>query len=177
MNRTFKIGVFDEEEKFISSIKSLQEKEFKIYDVFTPYPVHEVFHLLKRKSRLPTAAYFFGLFAIIAVLAFLFYTSVINWPIVYGGKPFNSFPSFIVVTIVLTIFTVTIASLATFSARSKLIPGRENTIFDQRATNDKFLIVVNTDILDKSKSEQISTMMKEQGAVEVLDKEFENINA
>jgi hypothetical protein len=177
MDRTFKIGVFDEEEKFISSIKSLQEKGFKIYDVFTPYPVHEVFHLLKRKSRLPTAAYFFGLFAIIAVLAFLYYTSVINWPIVYGGKPFNSFPSFIVVTIVLTIFTVTIASLATFSARSKLIPGRENTIFDQRATNDKFVIVVNTDILDKSKSEQIVTMMKEQGAVEVLDKEFENINA
>ena len=78
MNRTFKIGIFDEEEKFISSIKSLQEKEFKIYDVFTPYPVHEVFHLLKRKSRLPTAAYFFGLFAIIAVLAFLYYTSVIR---------------------------------------------------------------------------------------------------
>ena len=177
MNRTFKIGIFDEEGKFISSIKSLQEKEFKIYDVFTPYPVHEVFHLLKRKSRLPTAAYFFGLFAIIAVLAFLYYTSVISWPIVYGGKPFNSFPSFIVVTIVLTIFTVTIASLATFSARSKLIPGRENTIFDHRATDDKFVIVVNTDILDNARSEQIATLMKEQGAVEVLDKEFENINA
>jgi len=177
MKRAFKIGIFDEEEKFISSIKSLQGKEFKIYDVFTPYPVHEVFHLLKRKSRLPTAAYFFGLFAIIAVLAFLYYTSVISWPISYGGKPFNSFPSFIVVTIVLTIFTVTIASLATFSARSKLIPGRENTIFDHRATDDKFVIVVNTDILDNSKSELITTLMKEQGAVEVLDKEFDNINA
>ncbi len=177
MNRTFKIGVFDEEEKFISSIRSLQEKKFKIYEVFTPYPVHEVFHLLKRKSRLPTAAYFFGLFAIIAVLSFLYYTSVINWPIVYGGKPFNSFPSFIVVTIVLTIFTVTIASLAAFSARSKLIPGRENTIFDHRATDDKFVIVVNTDILNSSKSEQIASLMKEQGAVEVIDKEFENVNA
>jgi hypothetical protein len=177
MKRAFKIGIFDEEERFISSIKSLQEKEYTIYDVFTPYPVHEVFHLLKRKSRLPTAAYFFGLFAIIAVLAFLYYTSVISWPIVYGGKPFNSFPSFIVVTIVLTIFTVTIASLATFSARSKLIPGRENTIFDHRATDDKFVIVVNTDILDNSKSEQITLLMKEQGATEVLDKEFENINA
>jgi hypothetical protein len=177
MKRAFKIGIFDDEERFISSIESLQKKEFKIYDVFTPYPVHEVFHLLKRKSRLPTAAYFFGLFAIIGVLAFLYYTSVINWPIVYGGKPFNSFPSFIVVTIVITIFTVTIASLAAFSARSKLIPGRENTIFDHRATDDKFVIVVNTDILDNSKSEQIATLMKEQGAVEVLDKELENISA
>jgi len=177
MKKTYKIGIYDDEETFISSIKSLQQKEFKIYDVFTPYPVHEVFHLLKLKSRLPTAAYFFGLFAIIAVLAFLYYTSVINWPIVYGGKPFNSFPSFIVVTIVITIFTVTIASLATFSARSKLIPGRDNTIFDHRATDDKFVIVVNTDTLDDSGSDQIEALMKEQGAVEVLDKEFENVIA
>jgi hypothetical protein len=177
MIKAFKIGIFDEEEKFISSIKSLQEKEFKIHDVFTPYPVHEVFHLLKRKSRLPTAAYFFGLIAIFSILAFLYYTSVINWPIVYGGKPFNSFPSFIVVTIVLTIFTVTIASLAVFSARSNLFPGRENTIFDDRATDDKFVIVVDTDILDKSLAEKAATIMKEEGATEVLDKEFENIKS
>jgi hypothetical protein len=36
---------------------------------------------------------------------------------------------------------------------------------------------VNTDILNSSKSEQIATLMKEQGAVEVIDKEFENVNA
>ena len=177
MNRAFKIGIFDEEEKFISSIKSLQEEQYIIYDVFTPYPVHDVFHLLKRKSRLPTAAYFLGLFAIIAVLAFLYYTSVLDWPIDYGGKPFNSFPSFIVVTIVLTIFTVTIGSLAAFSARSGLYPGKENTIFDHRSTDDKFVIVVNADTLDNSKSGQLVTLMQKEGAVEVLDKEFETINA
>lgn len=177
MIRTFKIGIFEEEEKFISSIKSLQEKEIKIHDVFTPYPVHEVFHLLKRRSRLPTAAYFFGLIAILSVLAFLYYTSVINWPIVYGGKPFNSFPSFIVVTIVLTIFTVTIASLAAFSARSNLFPGRENTIFDERATDDKFVIVVDTAKDDKLLADDAEALMKKNGATEVLDKEFENIQS
>jgi len=122
MSKAFKIGVFDDEKKFISSIKLLKEGEYNIHDVFTPYPIHEVFHLLKRRSHLPTAAYFFGLFGIIATLAFLYYTSVIDWPIVYGGKPFNSFPSFIVVTIIITILTVTILSLALFSARSKLFP-------------------------------------------------------
>jgi hypothetical protein len=177
MTRAFKIGIFDKEEKFISSIRSLQEQEFLIYDVFTPYPVHEVFHLLKRKSKLPLAAYFFGLFGIIATLAFLYYTSVIDWPIVYGGKPFNSFPSFIVVTIVLTIFIVTIASLAAFSARSKLIPGRDNTIFDHRATDDKFVIVVNTDGLDKSKVERAGHLMEGMGAIEVFDKEFKSVKA
>jgi hypothetical protein len=176
MVRTFKIGVFVEEEKFLASIRSLQDQKIPIYDVFTPYPVHEVFHLLKRKSKLPTAAYFFGLFGIGATLAFLYYTSVIDWPVVYGGKPFNSFPSFIVVTIIVTILTVTIASLALFSARSKLLPGRENTIFDLRATDDKFVIVVETDYSDASTSARAGRIMEEQGAVEISEKEFGKIN-
>jgi hypothetical protein len=176
MNMGFKIGIFDEEEKFISSIKSLQEKDFIIHDVFTPYPVHEVLHLLKRRSRLPAAAYFMGLSAILATLAFLYYTAVIDWPVVYGGKPFNSFPSFIVITIVLTILTVTIGSLALFSARSKLLPGRDNTIFDHRATDDKFVIVLNTGKLDRSTADHAGNIMKELGAIEIIDKDFEKVN-
>jgi hypothetical protein len=177
MNRTFKIGIFDEEEKFISSIRALQDKNLTIHDVFTPYPIHEVFHLLKVKSRLPLAAYLFGIFAIVAVLAFLYYTSVMDWPIDYGGKPFNSFPSFVVITVVLTIFTVTILSLGVFSARSKLVPGRENTIFDYRATDDKFVIVIETGKQDSASLNLIADIMKEHGASEIHDKEFEKIYA
>jgi hypothetical protein len=173
----YKIGIFDDEEKFLSSIRKLQEQKVAIFDVFTPYPIHEVFHLLKRKSKLPTAAYFYGLFGMIGTLGFLYFTSVINWPVVYGGKPFNSFPSFIVVTIIITIFTVTILSLATFSARSKLFPGRKNTIFDIRATDNKFVIVVGIDEADKSLSDSAEKVMNENGATEILVKELEKVKA
>ncbi len=177
MTRTYKIGIFDDEGKFISTIRTLKEQKLEIFDVFTPYPVHEVFHLLKRKSRLPTAAYFFGLFGIVATLGFLYFTSVVNWPLVYGGKPFNSFPSFIVVTIVVTILTVTLASLALFSVRSKLFPGRDNTIFDLRATDDKFVIVVDTNSPDATVARKADDIMNELGATEIIDREFDNVQA
>jgi hypothetical protein len=177
MTRTYKIGIFDDEGKFISSLRALKEQKLEIFDVFTPYPVHDVFHLLKRKSRLPTAAYFFGLFGIVATLGFLYFTSVVNWPLVYGGKPFNSFPSFIVVTIVVTILTVTLASLALFSARSKLFPGRDNTIFDLRATDDKFVIVVDTNSPDATVARKAGDIMNELGAMEIIDREFDNVQA
>jgi hypothetical protein len=157
----------------ISSLKKLDEQKIKIYEVFTPYPLHDVIKILKRKSRLPTAAYFYGLFAIVAVLAFLYYTSVISWPIVYGGKPFNSFPSFIVITIVLTIFTVTITSLATFSARSKLYPGQVNPIFHEEATDDKFVVVLSEEEVDESTMKNAESLMKSEGAIEVLTKSFD----
>lgn len=174
MAKDFKIGIYDDEEKFISSVKFLIGQNVSVYEVFTPYPVGEVFHLLKRKSRLPLAAYFFGIFGIMATLGFLYYTSVINWPLVYGGKPFNSFPSFVVVTIVITIFTVTILSLALFSARSKLIPGRDNTIFDRGATDNKFVIVIEA---EEAGGPDALSIMKENGAVEVIDRKFDNVTA
>jgi hypothetical protein len=101
----------------------------------------------------------------------------VNWPLVYGGKPFNSFPSFIVVTIVVTILTVTLASLALFSARSKLFPGRDNTIFDLRATDNKFVIVVDTNSPDMNAAARAGDIMNEHGASEVIEKEFENVQA
>ncbi len=169
----FKVGVFEDEEKLISSMKDLDQKGIKIHEVFTPYPIHEVFTLLKRKSLLPTAGLIYGLTGAAAVLAFLYYTSVIDWPIVYGGKPFNSFPSFIIITIVLTIFIVTIASLGTFSARSKLIPGNINPIFDERATDDRFVVILSDKEVNEDGFKEASEILKNGGAVEILDKEFE----
>lgn len=167
----YKIGIFGNEEQFISSLKELKNKGVTIWEVFTPYPVHEVFHLLQRKSRLPLAAYFFGLFGVAATLGFLYYASVISWPIVYGGKPFNSFPSFVVVTLVITILTITVLSLGLFSARSKLIPGRENTVFELSATDDKFIIVL------ENAGDEATQIMKDGGAIEVTEKEFEKVLA
>jgi hypothetical protein len=172
MTGVYKIGVFDEEKTLVASIKSLQEKKLAIYDVFTPYPIHEVLHLLKRKSKLPTAALIYGISGALGVLAFLYFTSVINWPINYGGKPFNSFPSFIVITIILTILTVTITSLFTFSVRSKLFPGQEPIIFDDRATDDKFILVIDTNLLSEEAAKEAAKIMTDAGAVEIIEKDF-----
>jgi len=174
MNGNYIVGVFDDDEKLLSSIRTLNEKSIFIHEVYTPYPIHEVLKLLKRKSRLPTAALLYGFSGAIAVLAFLYYTSVISWPIVYGGKPFNSFPSFIVITIILTILTVTITSLATFSIRSKLYPGQNNRIFHDEATDDKFIVVIDILEVGEAVGTEAKAIFKSDGAVEILTKSFDD---
>jgi Alternative complex III, ActD subunit len=177
MAKSFRIGVFEDEERFISSVKALIDKGMDIHEVFTPYPVHEVLHLLKRRTRIPTAAYFFGLLGAISTLSFLIWACVKSWPIVYGGKPFNSFPSFVVITIVITILFVAIGSLAAFSASARIRPGSENTVFDLRATDNRFIIVVKSDPENKRKADEAGKMMTENGASEVLVREFEKVLA
>ena len=44
-----------------------------------------------------------------------------------------------------------------------------------RATDDKFVIVVETEVMDISTAERAGKIMEEQGAIEIIDKEFGNV--
>ena len=171
MNTTHIIGVFDSKHDLLAGIDVAQKQNLVIDEIFTPYPVMEAIDALKRKSRFTIAAFFYGFAAVVGVLSFLYYTSVIDWPINYGGKPTNAFPSFIIITLVLTILTVTILSLFTFSIRARIFPGKKYFLPDERATDDKFIM-----LFDKNNAgggfEAISSVLKANGASEVYEKEF-----
>ena len=168
------IGVFDDEFGLIRAVEEIRDRKILIEEVYTPYPIHEVLHAMGAKSKLQIFAYFYGLIGAIAVLAFLYWTSVISWPINYGGKPFNSFPSFIIITIVLTIFIVTIGSLATFSGRARLWPGKTHKSYDPRATDDKFVIVLNEAEVGAKAITEAESIMKGNGAIEIRREEGED---
>ena len=169
MSKSHIIGIFDDEFSLVKAVEEIREKDIRIEEVYTPYPVHEVIHAMGKKSYLQVFAYFYGLFGALAVLAFLYWTSVISWPINYGGKPFNSFPSFIIITIILTIFLVTILSLATFSGRAKLWPGKTHKIYEIRATDDRFVVVVNLSEIEKGEESMVEKIFKGNGAIEIRD--------
>lgn len=162
MNSKTITGVFDDADDLIEAVHKLKEKGIGIEEVYTPYPVFEVLEEVGKKSKIRVFAYFYGLFAVISLLAFLYYTSVISWPLNYGGKPANSFPSFIIITLVLTIFSVTVLSLFTFSVGAKLFPGQKAKVIDNRATDNKFVLV-----LQENNNSEVSAILKEAGATEI----------
>lgn len=167
MEKQHILGVFDGEEVLVSAFRKMKEEGIEIEDVMTPFPIHEILENHGRKSKMTIAAWLYGLFAIISVLAFLTYTAVIDWPLNYGGKPSNAFPSFIVVTIVLTILSITILSLATFSWRANLWPSNNKPIYHEGVTNDKFVIMLKKDKVDEKR---VASILKEMGAIEIIDK-------
>ena len=167
MDSEYLLGVFGDEETLLAAFRQMKEQEIEIEDVFTPYPVHEILEKHGRKSRITIVGWFYGFFATIGVLAFLIYTAVIDWPLNYGGKPSNAFPSFLVITIILTIFSITILSLFTFSWRANLWPSQEKPIYHQGASDDKFVILVNK---EKADAGMATSVMKETGAIEVIEK-------
>jgi hypothetical protein len=169
MNTTKKtiIGVFGSEDSLMDALCRLLAENLEPDEIYTPYPVHGALRALKRRSRMSWAAWFYGFFGGIAVLAFLYYTAVIDWPLNYGGKPFNAFPSFITITLVLIILIVTILTLLTFSVRAKLYPFKKAEIIDDRVTDDKFIIVFDA---GKVNRDQLYASLKEAEAEEIIEK-------
>lgn len=169
-NKKYLVGVFDSEHKLVNAFENALGKGVVIEEVYTPFPIHEILVGMKKKTRISYAAFFFGIFGAMSFLGFMYYAAVISWPLQFGGKPFNTFPSFIVVTIVGTILTVTILTLLTFSVRSKIFPGKQAVIIDPRVTDDKFIIVLDQDKMGMETA-AAARLFESFGASEVYEKD------
>lgn len=169
------IGVYEDEDQLIQGIHHVQDKGFIIKDVFTPFPIHRVFEALKLETRLPLATFLYGVLGTSITFAFLYWTSVVSYPLKFGGKPLNSL-SFIIIMFVATILISTFLTFMTFFIRQKLFPGKKVSMPDPRSTDDKFVIVIEKDEnLSAREVDNIKAAFKESGASEVNEVEEEII--
>jgi len=169
-------GVFDDEDVFLEAMRKIKDTGIKIKNVFTPYPIHEVFHELGLKTRMPYAAFIYAVLGISLTYAFLYWTSVIDYPITIGGKPNNTL-SFVIILFVMTINIGIVMSLITFFVRQKLGPGKHTVVVHQDITDDKYVIVIEkTKDMSKEDTERINSVLFKYGAIEIGEKEnIENI--
>lgn len=171
MNNKTIIGIYKDEDVLLKAMDKLQENDIKINDVYSPIPLHGVFEKLNLTTRLPYATFIYGAIGALAVFAFLYWTSVVSYPLKFGGKPLNTL-SFIIIIFVLTIFVGTLFTFLTYFVREKMYPGKKVNLPVPRTTNDQFAILIeiernmSTDDINK-----VNTLLKETGAVEI--KEFE----
>ena len=171
MNNKTIIGIYKDEDVLLKAMDKLQENDIKINDVYSPIPLHGVFEKLNLTTRLPYATFIYGTIGALAVFAFLYWTSVVSYPLKFGGKPLNTL-SFIIIIFVLTIFVGTLFTFLTYFVREKMYPGKKVNLPVPRTTNDQFAILIeiernmSTDDINK-----VNTLLKETGAVEI--KEFE----
>lgn len=57
----FLLGVYSDEDILLKAINYIKSKDIKIYEVFSPYPIHGIDDVLGyRRSKLPVVAFCFG---------------------------------------------------------------------------------------------------------------------
>jgi ActD protein len=167
------IGIYDKESHMLKVLEHCRDENIKVDDVFTPYPVSEVFAILKLKTRLPIAAFAFALLGFSFAYWYLYYTAVISYPLIFGGKPVHAIPSFFLISFVSMISLSVLLSFLSFLIRSRLYPGKRPTLIDPRSTNDAFIIVINKPLKMTDDEEQlIRSILTQHGALDVKVKEI-----
>jgi hypothetical protein len=161
------IGIYDDPDVLVSAARTIKSEGIRIKNVYTPFPIHELWEVLGQRTRLPLLTFLYGTAGLIAIYAFMYWTSVVNYPLKFGGKPLNSL-SFIVIMFVGTIFVAVLLTFTTFFIRQKIGPGKEVKMIDPRTTDDKFAIVIErSDDLSDDDVKKITTILKNTGASEV----------
>jgi len=172
-NKNFVVGIFDDEDVLLKATSSVRKSGVKIHEVFTPFPVHGLDEALGyKRTRLPIAAFLFGMTGTALALTMQIWMMGFDWPMIIGGKNFVSLPPFIPVTFELTVLLSALGMVATFMIVSDMKPYKKPRVFDIRSTDNMHVMAI--DLADNNKSkEEINGILKSNGAIEVNDKNFE----
>lgn len=134
----------------------------KRFDCFTPCPIHGLDKAMGlNRSWIPVLTFVGGIMAAVLGLAYAMYIDVFNWPIVYGGKPFFSWPAYIPI-----LFELAIYFAAVFTVAGVLVLGRlgfiSRRIPVQGVTSDVFAIWLGDSNLSRADVERILSGLNAQ---------------
>lgn len=136
------IGYFDAPGKLLEATRKVREAKWGKIDAFTPYPVHGLEHAQGlRRSFLPWVTFGAGLTGLICGATLQYWTSAVNWPIIVGGKPMNSWPAFVPVAYEATILFAGLATVAAMLIANGL-PNIRRRAFDPALTRDRFALLI-----------------------------------
>lgn len=170
----FILGVYDDEDVLLHAIKEVRSSGVKIHEVYSPYPVHGIDDVLGyKRSKLPIAAFLFGMLGTCLALTMQFYMMRFDWPMIIGGKDYAPVPDFIPVTFEMTVLLAAFGMVAVFMISSNLKPWAQPRIFDVRITDDKHVMAIDIANNSSIELEKIQEILKSSGATEVNNKSFE----
>ena len=168
----FLVGIFDDEDVLIHAVEHIRDKGVKIKEVYSPFPVHGLDEVLGyTRTRLPIAAFLFGMTGCITALATQIWMLGFDWPMIIGGKNHYSIPPFIPVTFEFTVLLSAFGMVGTFLVVSDLKPYKWPRQYDIRSTNDKHVMAIDLGA-NKIGKEEIRRILKDNGASEVNEKSF-----
>ena len=171
MSKSTIYAIYDDEDVLISAVKDIRSKEVEIHEVYTPFPIHGLDHLLGlQRTRLGITAFIYGAIGFCVAFSMTYYIMIADWPMNIGGKPsfayYLNMPAFIPILFEMTVLFAAHLMVITYFFRSKLFPGQKASNPDVRTTDDKFLIEIETE-----NENEIIKLIKKTGANEVKVKE------
>ena len=171
--KKFIVGCFDEETALFNAVKSVRKSGYKIHDVYTPFPIHGLDKVMGlRDTSLHTAGFIYAITGTSTAISFISWVFTKDWPLNIGGKPHFALPAWIPIIFELTVLFAAVGMVLTFCYLCQLAPFVKKHHFHLRATDDLFVMVIETTA--KTNEAEVLASLKQMGAVETNVQEAES---
>ena len=141
---------FDSAQNLVDAAHHTHEAGYLKIDAYSPFPVEGLAEAIGfHKNNVPLVVLIGGLIGGLSGYLMQYWISALSYPVNVGGKPYHSWPAFIVVTFEMTILFAGISAVFGMLALNGL-PMPHHPVFNvprfAMATKDRFfLIVFSTD--------------------------------
>jgi hypothetical protein len=164
---------FDTPDALLAAATRAHERGYRRMDAYSPFPIEGLDHAIGFKSsRLPVLVFIGGVIGGLGGYLLQWWTSVIDYPVNIGGRPFHSWPSFIPVTFECAVLGAALTAVLGMFALNGL-PQPYHPVFNaerfQFASKDRFFLCIEArdPLYDREKTARDLTGWKAKGVVEV----------
>jgi hypothetical protein len=164
---------FSDATSLVEAAKRTHAEGYRKVDAYSPYPIHELFEALEiNDRRLQLGVLGAGFAGAFAGFGLCYWTQVIAYPLNIGGRPFNSWPSFIPVTFEVTIlfaaFTTVLAMILMNGLPMPYHPVFNVKRFREHASQDGLFLAIEAED-PKFDRDRTRAFLQSLGAREVND--------
>jgi hypothetical protein len=140
------LAEFETPEQLRAAARAAREAGYRRMDAYSPFPIHGLTEALgARSSRLAGLVLAGGALGTLSGFGLQYWVSVIAYPLNVGGRPLNSWPSFIPVTFEVTVLLAALTAVLGMLALNGL-PYPHHPLFGAerfaRATSDRFFLCI-----------------------------------
>lgn len=137
---------FDNPTDLLKATEAAHSAGYRKMDAYTPYPIEEISDALGfHKTRVPLVVLVGGLLGGISGYMLQYWISAISYPLNVGGRPFVSWPAFVIVTFEMTILFGGISAVVGMLALNGL-PMPYHPVFNNprfsAASRDRFFLCI-----------------------------------
>ncbi len=134
-------GIFPNESALWRAITAATECGFTIHDVYSPYPVHGIEEIPGfGHSHIAWIGGIAGFAGLVFAMLFEFWASTVDWPLIIGGKPMNSWPAFVPAAFEVMILFAGIVTVISLVTILRMLSRRKHPHIGA-ALDDKFVLV------------------------------------
>ena len=140
-------ALFETPDALMHAVEETVKAGYTRYDVHAPYPLHGIERTMRLKpSPLGYFALVFGLLGAVGAVGLMTWITLVDYPLVIGGKPFWSWPAFVPVAFEVTVLLASVLTVVSMIVVFFKFPNNSHPLHDtpymKRVSSDGFGISI-----------------------------------